>query len=89
MKVNLRIDSIEVVDGGLLIKEVAILDKSGQVVRKASINKSLKDTIVKKIEESNEIELIPDSLVKYNKLKEKNPLIEKLFETLDLKIINE
>lgn len=87
MKVNLRINTIEVVDNCILIKEVSLLDKNGYVLRKASINNALCDAIVKKIEESNTIELTPDSRIIYDKLKEKNPLIEKLFETLDLKII--
>jgi len=89
MKVNLRINTIEVVDNCILIKEVSLLDKNGYVLRKASINNALCAAIVKKIEESNTIELTPDSRIIYDKLKEKNPLIEKLFETLDLKIINE
>ena len=89
MKVNLRINTIEVVDNCILIKEVSLLDKNGYVLRKASINNALCDAIVKKIEESNTIELTPDSRIIYDKLKEKNPLIEKLFEKLDLKIINE
>ena len=57
MKVNLRINTIEVVDNCILIKEVSLLDKNGYVLRKASINNALCADIVKKIEESNTIEL--------------------------------
>lgn len=89
MKINLRVDDVEVTDKGILIKEVSILDNSGFVLRKATINQALCGIISERIEAANVLSLMPESNQIYNKLKDKNPLIEKLFEKLDLKIINE